>query len=138
VPYLVGASLALAVGLFGRLGGFDRDRAFYSTVTIVVASYYALFAVMAEAMNALLLESAAFVFFGVLSVLGFKRNLWIVAGALSGHGVFDFVHPHLIANPGVPPWWPGFCGVFDVAAGAYLALLLARTRLVARNVRVVA
>jgi hypothetical protein len=133
VPYLVGVVLALAVGLFATLAGFDRDRAFYPTVTIVVASYYALFAVIAAAMNALVLESAAFLIFLLLSVLGFKRSLWIAAGALSGHGVFDFVHAHLIANPGVPTWWPGFCGAFDVVAGGYLALLLRRSKIAARG-----
>ncbi len=43
---LVGALLAFAVGLLATAIGLDRDRAFYPTVTIVIASYYALFAVM--------------------------------------------------------------------------------------------
>jgi hypothetical protein len=42
--------LATAVGL-------DRDRAFYPTVTIVITSYYALFAVMGASAHALVLES---------------------------------------------------------------------------------
>ena len=43
---LIGALLALAVGISATSLGLDRDRAFYPTVTIVIASYYALFAVM--------------------------------------------------------------------------------------------
>ena len=43
---LVGALLAFAVALFATITRLDRDRAFYPTVTIVIASYYALFAVM--------------------------------------------------------------------------------------------
>ena len=43
---VVGALFALAVGLLARTSGLDRDRAFYPTVEIVVASYYSLFAVM--------------------------------------------------------------------------------------------
>ena len=39
---LVGALLAFAVGLLATVIGLDRDRAFYPTVTIVIASYYAL------------------------------------------------------------------------------------------------
>ena len=41
VPYLVGATLALAVGGLSTAVGFDRDRAFYPTVLIVIASYSA-------------------------------------------------------------------------------------------------
>ena len=43
---LVGAVLAFAVGLLTTAIGVDRDRAFYPTMTIVSASYYALFAIM--------------------------------------------------------------------------------------------
>jgi hypothetical protein len=47
MPYVIGAGLALAVCLSATFAGFDRDRAFYPTLTIIIASYYALFAVMA-------------------------------------------------------------------------------------------
>jgi hypothetical protein len=46
VALLVGALLAFTVGLMATAVGLARDRAFYPTVTIVIASYYALFAVM--------------------------------------------------------------------------------------------
>jgi hypothetical protein len=47
IPGLVGAVLALVVcGLVGTVARLDRDRAFYATVTIVVATYDVLFAVM--------------------------------------------------------------------------------------------
>ena len=45
-----------------------------------------------------------------------------MAGAIAGHGVFDFFHHSLVENPGVPRWWPGFCLAFDVGLGAYLAV----------------
>ena len=46
MEYLIGAVLGVVVGVFARLSGFDRDRAFYPTAMIVIASYYSLFAVM--------------------------------------------------------------------------------------------
>jgi hypothetical protein len=46
VAQVVGALLAFTVALFATGIGLDRDRAFYPAVTIVIASYYALFAVM--------------------------------------------------------------------------------------------
>jgi hypothetical protein len=62
--------------------------------------------------------------FFIVAVIGFRRNLWFVVAALLGHGVFDFVHRVFIENPGVPPWWPGFCLAFDVIVAGYLAVLL--------------
>ncbi len=126
IPYLIGAALGLAVALFVRFAGFDRDRACYPLMLVVIASYYDLFAVMAGAMPALGVETLVFALFAAAAVIGFKTNLWIVAAALAGHGLFDFVRGDLIANPGVPVWWPMFCGAFDVVAGAFLAWMLAR------------
>lgn len=126
--FLIGASLALVIGLFATWVGFDRDRAFYPTVMIVIASYYVLFAVMGGSSQALLMECAVMGVFLVASIAGFKRTLWLVVAALAGHGVLDFFHPHLIANPGVPVWWPQFCLSYDVVAAGYLAILLIRSK----------
>ncbi len=127
MPYAAGVGLALFIGLVATFVGFDRDRAFYPTVLIVIASYYALFAAMAGSASALALESAALAAFLLAAVIGFKLDLRLVAAALCAHGLFDLVHARLIDNPGVPAWWPAFCLAYDVTAGAYLAgLLIAR------------
>ena len=125
---LIGALLAFAVGLFATASGLDRARAFYPAVTIVVASYYALFAVMGASADALVLESLAGAVFVAVAVAGFRSSLWVVVVALAAHGIFDLVHGGFIANPGVPDWWPAFCLAFDVTAAAYLAWLLASGR----------
>ena len=127
-PLLVGILLALGVGVFATVTALDRDRAFYPTVMIVIAILYSLFAVMGGSTTALLLECSAGVVFVALAVVGFKSSLWLVAFALVAHGLFDFVHGYVIANPGVPPWWPAFCGAYDVMAGLYLAWLLTNRR----------
>ena len=76
MEYLVGICLALAVSVFATVVGFDRQRAFYSTVLIVVASYYGLFAVMGGSVQALLIESAVMVVFILAAVVGFKFSMW--------------------------------------------------------------
>jgi len=129
MPLLVGVVLALVVALFAKLVGLDKDRAFYPTVLVVVASYYDLFAVMAGPGPALGLELAGSAVFLAAVVAGFRRNLWIVVAGLAGHGVFDFLHPHLIDNPGVPSFWPMFCAAYDVVAAGCLAVLLAGKQL---------
>jgi hypothetical protein len=128
MEYLIGAGLAVVVCVFAMLAGFDRDRVFYPTLVIVVATYYILFAVVGRSTPALVLESLIAVVFCALAVAGFRQSLWLIVAALAGHGVFDFFHHRFIHNPGVPAWWPGFCLSFDVLAGAFLALLLLRRR----------
>ena len=37
---LIGIGAALAIGAFGTITGLDRERAFYPTILVVVASYW--------------------------------------------------------------------------------------------------
>jgi hypothetical protein len=128
MEYLVGFLLALATVVFAAVIGFDRERSFYSTVLFVIATYYVLFAVMGASRRTLMIEIVIAIGFILFGVLGFKGNLWLVAAALVGHGIFDFIRPSFIANPGVPHWWPGFCMAFDVIFGGWLALRLLQRR----------
>jgi hypothetical protein len=120
---MVGTLSATAVGLFAHAIGYDRDRAFYATVLTVVGLLYVLFAVMAGG-RGLLTEIAFFALFAVLAAIGFKSSLWIVAAGLALHGLFDFVRYAFLVAPGAPPWWPAFCGSYDVIAALGLATLL--------------
>ena len=58
MEYLIGVILTLAVAAFAFVAGFDRERAFYPTVLIVIASYYALFAVMGASRRTLILKAS--------------------------------------------------------------------------------
>jgi hypothetical protein len=124
----VGALLAFSVGLFATGLGLDRDRAFYPVVTIVIASYYALFAVMGASTHALVVESLVGAVFLALAAAGFRWSLWVVVAALAAHGLLDLTHAAVISNPGVPSWWPEFCLTYDVTAALYLAWLLKSDR----------
>jgi hypothetical protein len=129
MEYLVAVILGLVVAGFAAVSGFDRDRAFYPTVLIVVGSYYPLFAVMGASRPSLETEIAVGLVFSVFAVLGFNRSMWLAAAGIAGHGFFDFfVHPALVANPGMPVWWPGFCGTIDIVLGGWLAIRLWKGR----------
>lgn len=133
MPFLVGIVLALSIGFSMSFFGLDRDRAFYPTVMIVIALYYALFAVMGGSTGVLALEAVPIAVFVVVSIAGFKYSLWLVVAALVGHGVFDVLHDHLILNAGVPTWWASFCLAYDVVAGLYLAWLLRTNRVISQK-----
>ena len=131
-PVLIGIGLAPVVVLLGRLSGMDRDRAMYPITLIVIATYYVLFATMGGA-QALPSELIAATVFTVIAIVGFRTNLWLAAAGVFGHGLFDFfVHPHLPPNPGMPVFWPAFCGSIDVALGVLLAILLLTRAIPAR------
>ena len=126
MPYVIGFVLALTVGGYATAMRLDRDRAFYPTVLIVVASYYVLFAIMGGSGRAIVIESLIAGAFAVAASLGFRGSLWLVCAALAAHGLQDAVHGRLVDNPGVPAWWPAWCLSYDVAAAGYLAWRLAR------------
>lgn len=126
MPYLIGIVLSVGVALLARWVGFDRDRAFYPTVMIVIASYYVLFAAMTDSVQTVLLESVVMTLFAIAAVIGFKSSAGIVVVALAGHGVFDALHGHVLENSGVPVWWPAFCLAYDLGAAGSLAWLIKR------------
>ncbi len=98
---------------------------------VVIASYYVLFAIMSGSTQAVSAKAGVFFVFALVSVIGFRSNMWPVAGALAGHGLFDFIHPLFKSNLGVPLRWPMFCLTYDVVARLYLAWLLSRSTLAA-------
>lgn len=130
--FLIGIGVALAVGVFGTITGMDRERAFYPTALVVIASYYLLFAVMAGSLSALGPELVIFAVFAGVAAWGFRRDLRLVVVGLVAHAVMDFFHGGMVSNPGVPSWWPAWCAAYDLAAPAYLAVLMSRGR-VARH-----
>jgi hypothetical protein len=129
MEYIVGIPLALLFCGAAAWLGMDRERVFYAAVVMAVASYYLAFAVVDGRGAVMLAEVAIAAFFIAGAVAGFKCSPRIAVAALAGHGVMDGLHHHLVQNTGVPQVWPGFCMTFDVAAGAFVALLmLARAR----------
>jgi hypothetical protein len=126
MPQVIGLVLALAVSVYATVMRLDRDRALYPVVLVVIASYYVLFAVMGGSTRSIIIESFVAGGFVLAASLGFRRNLWLVAAALGAHGVLDVFHARVVANPGVPVWWPGFCLAYDVTAALFLSGLLLR------------
>jgi len=127
MPFLIGITLALVVAGYATALRLDRDRAFYPTVLIVIASAYVLFAAMGGSGRTIVIESLIMGGFVVAASAGFRGSLWLVCAALAAHGVLDAVHARVVTNPGVPAWWPAFCLTYDLAAAGYLAWRLTRT-----------
>jgi hypothetical protein len=128
MEFIVGVALAVVICGAASLLGMDRDRAFYPTMLMAVASYYVAFSVADGSFPVLLTEALVCVAFAAMAVLGFKRSQWFVAVALAGHGTMDLVHHHFVHNTGVPAAWPGFCSGYDLMAALYLGAVLVLRR----------
>ncbi|MDB6147812.1 MAG: hypothetical protein JWO45_1476 [Spartobacteria bacterium] len=124
MEYVIGIVAATAVGLFGTVIGFDKERSFYPVVLIVIAALYLLFATMANSTQSLIAETVPALVFVTMAVVGYRKSAWLVVAGLALHGVFDFFHAAVIANAGVPVWWPGWCLSYDIVAAAYLGALI--------------
>lgn len=128
MEYAIGPLLGAVIAMGTAALGFNRDRSFYPTVLIVVASYYVLFACISGSLRTLAFEAIPMAVFVGLAVVGYKRSAWLVAGGLIGHAIFDSFHHHLVENTGMPVWWPGFCLSIDYTLGAFLVYYLLRAQ----------
>lgn len=89
--------------------------------------YYWVFAVYAADYTALLNEIVAGVAFLAIAYVAYKfrsiATLLLLSIGYVAHAAYDFYHDSFVSNPGVPTWWPEFCGSVDVLIGGYIAYL---------------
>lgn len=93
---LIGAALAIMVGLMATGVGPDRDRALHPAITRVVASRYVLFAMLGGFTPAPWIETAVALLFVALALAGFRWSPWPAVAALGANGLLDPVHGRLI------------------------------------------
>ena len=83
MEYVVGLVLALAVFAASGAVGLMRDKAFFAIAMIAIATYYVLFAAIAGPLSIITQESTVALVFVAVAVIGFRRNQWLVAAAIS-------------------------------------------------------
>ena len=127
IPVVVGVLIAVGIAALAKFTRFDEDRSFYFTVLVIIASYYVLFAVLGGSGRALVWELIIAVAFSMVAIVGALFLPALVGIGIFSHGLFDLVHDVIIENPGVPAWWPTFCGSVDVLLGLWV-MILARSR----------
>ena len=112
------------MAFLARVTNFDRDRSYYAVVLIVIATYYVLFACIAN--EAVLTETIVAALFLIVAIVGVFRWPLLLGIGIFMHGVFDLMHGYFINNSGVPVWWPAFCASLDVCLGLWV-MYLAKT-----------
>lgn len=122
LPITIGVILAVIMAFLARVTNFDRDRSYYAVVLIVIATYYVLFACIAN--EAIVAEIFVASIFSVLAIVGVFRWPLLLGIGIFMHGVFDVVHGYIISNSGVPIWWPAFCASIDIVLGLWVMYLV--------------
>lgn len=135
IEILVGvAAGVLTIALARALGA---QRWMFSLGLLTLPSLYAAFALGAGDGAVAATEMTygiPFVVSGLLFTFSSIRLSAPIVGAFwILHGVYDLVHARLLANPGVPAWYPAWCCAVDVVIGAYLVWL--STRICDANLR---
>jgi hypothetical protein len=74
MPSLIGVCIALGIAGFAHLTRFNRDYTFYTTIHIVIAFYYELFAVMGGMTDPLVRESGGVTPFILITWLAFRHS----------------------------------------------------------------
>ena len=128
IAFITGVGLAVVLAVFGKLTGYEKDKSFFPTLLIVIASYYMLFAILDGSVSTILIEIAVASIFIVIAIWGSYRFPLIVGAGIALHGIFDFMYGYLYVNNGVPVWWPAFCAGIDIPFGLWVMYLSYKTR----------
>ena len=119
-------SMVLFIMACGKWLHFDRDRSYYPTILMVIALAYLLLAVLDGRSDVILAEFLFASLFIVGAILGSLYSNQLVAILLIAHGLFDLIHPYLVANEAVPGWYALFCLVVDLLLGLWVLYLDSR------------
>ena len=120
-PLLAGLAFGGATIGVLRANSIASDRATGPILLAAIALFYPVFAVEPETGAEVAMPVAIALGFLGVAVLGHARDLWIVALAIAGHGLFDLA-AHALSDGPAPRWWGPFCAGFDVVLGAWLLI----------------
>ncbi len=123
---IAGALIAVSM-IFGMKFSRTENKPWaYPLVLSTYPMFYFGFAIYASDQAALMQELKyaipIFIICIVTAIKNTKYSAFVLSLGYIGHGIYDAVHIHLFENPGMPIWWPEFCGTVDIIMGLYLIL----------------
>ena len=115
----------LIIYLLNKWHPNNRPR-IYAVLLATFPVYYWLFALYKLDYKAFLLELGAGLVFILIAYFYLKfryiKFLYILSAGYLIHGLYDIFHYLLFVSPGIPSWWPEFCGAVDLILGVYLVV----------------
>jgi hypothetical protein len=119
---LIGAVCGIVTAFVLFRSGMLRERSGAAMLLAAIAAFYPVFAVIEADPLAILLHLAICAGFTALALRGFRDGLYLIAGGLIAHGIFDV--GLMFTQITGPAWWPPFCASFDIIAGASILRLI--------------
>ncbi len=123
MEFVIGLLLAIIVALVAFVFQYDRDRSFYPTILIIVASYYVLFGLISGSIETTIIESLVALVFVGIAIYGSRTSRRLVAVGLILHAGLNLIHGDIFTNTGVPAWWYGFGMTFNAVLGLWVLVL---------------
>ena len=100
------------------------DVRWFAIFMVFLPSVYMLFALSVGDSQALLWEFIYGLPYFAAGLIcfrsGVKAGMLVVVGLWALHAFYDLYHERLVANAGVPDWYPLLCFGYDLAVCAYL------------------
>lgn len=125
---LIGVAVGVLTIVVARL--IRGQHWLYAIGLLTLPSLYASFALHAGEQAVAVKEmiyGIPFLVAGLVFALVSVRQSAVVVGLFwIFHGLYDLTHSQLIANAGVPGWYPVWCFSVDVVIGVYLLWLSLR------------
>lgn len=122
LPALIGAGLAAGTIWVFLRAGILAERSGMAVMLAAIAMFYPVFAASAGDWTSFAVHVVIFGGFAALALYGFATGMYLIAGGLLAHGLFD-LGLMILGAPG-PLWWPAFCAGFDVVLGGGLIRLI--------------
>lgn len=113
-----GVLASLAITLLNTLS----DTQGHAILIAAVATPYVAFALVDGTARSIVTEAVVAVAFVAVAFVVFDASVWVVAGALAAHGIWDLAHlrTHITSHVGDYPVW---CATLDVSAAAVLVVI---------------
>ena len=118
----IGAVCGIATVFVMFRSGILAERSGAAMLLAAIAVFYPVFAAIDADPLAIALHLAIFAGFAALALRGFRDGLYLIAGGLIAHGIFDICL--MFTQITGPTWWPPFCASFDLIAGASILRLI--------------
>ncbi|GAA4734955.1 hypothetical protein GCM10023229_11730 [Flavisolibacter ginsenosidimutans] len=95
-----------------------------ATNLVAIAFIYVGFSLKGNPVNLIILEVGVALILYFLAIVGYTRNVLLIAYGILLHGLWDVVHHKGVPiQTGVPGYWPTFCFVVDVVDGLFFLFL---------------
>lgn len=125
IETVTGIIAGIAIIIISRmLSKYFSAKLFATTILVAIAFIYVGFSLKDNPASLIALESGVALIFYFLALIGYTRNIVLVAWGIILHGIWDiFHHKGFVFKTDVPVYWPSFCFVIDIVDGLYFLFI---------------